>query len=573
MVRNIPLSVFSVLFTFSALFGQEVTRTTGTEKWDGGNPSIQSSAPIFTPPVSPVRTGAEWEEIQALTITWTSYQSVLKEIVRNAQTECKVIIVCADSNTVKNYLTSNTVPLVNLGFIQAPYNSVWIRDYGQNWGYTNTVDSLILMDWKYNRPTRPLDDAIPNYIGTYFNIPVYAMSQNPNLLIHTGGNFMSDGFGTGFSSNLVVTENPTLTIPQIDQIMDDFMGISRYIKMTILPYDGIHHIDMHIKLLDEETLLVGQYPTNMSDGPQIEANLQYVLSNFNSVFGTPYKVIRVPMPPQQSNQQYPSQGGDYLTYTNSVFINKTIIVPTFYQQYDTTALRIYRESCPGYRIVGINCNSTIPASGAIHCITHSVGTSNPLLITHQPLLNTFNFTTPYLVSADMYHRSGIAGGRLYWRTDTLQPYVMVTMNTVNGTTWTANIPAQMPGSKVYYYVEGTSVSGKVQVRPMPAPQGYWKFLVMGTVSAAEVEAAITLGNIYPNPSKGITCIPITSSQDIYIKIGLEDLLGREVEVIFEGDMKAGSKNFFINTINIPSGVYSVSVQTPSGKTAQRLLIR
>lgn len=36
------------------------------------------------------------------------------------------------------------------------------------------------------------------------------------------------------------------------------MGIERYIKMQTLPYDGIHHIDMHMKLLDEETLLVGQ---------------------------------------------------------------------------------------------------------------------------------------------------------------------------------------------------------------------------------------------------------------------------------------------------------------------------
>ncbi|MCC7302903.1 MAG: agmatine deiminase family protein [Bacteroidia bacterium] len=551
---------------------QEVTRTTGSEKWEGEFPSVQSLAPIYTPPVSSVRTGAEWEEIQALTITWTSYQSVLKEIVRNAQTECKVIIVCADSNTVKTYLTNNTVPLVNLGFLQVPYNSVWIRDYGQNWGYTNDVDSLILMDWKYNRPTRPLDDAVPNYIATYFNIPVYAMTQSPHLLVHTGGNFMSDGFGTGFSSNLVVQENSSLTLSQIDQIMDDFMGISRYIKMTVLPYDGIHHIDMHMKLLDEETLLVGQYPSNIADGPQIEANLQYVLSNFNSVFGTPYKVIRMPMPPEQ-NGTWPHQGGDYLTYTNAVFVNKTVLVPTYYQQYDTTALRIWRESLPGYRIVGINCNTTIPASGALHCITHSVGTSNPLLISHQPLPNTFNTTVPYLVSAKMLHRSGIAGARLYWRTDTLQPYSMVTMNTVNGTDWTGSIPAQQAGTRVFYYVEGTSVSGKMQVRPLSAPAGYWKFDVLGTTGAEEYSFNFSMHPVYPNPSRGITCIPLSSGRDLLIRVTLEDMLGKTVEVIYEGDFKAGDRNFFINTTGIPTGVYSVCVHTPDGKTAQRLLIK
>lgn len=55
--------------------------------------------------------------------------------------------------------------------------------------------------------------------------------------------------------------------------------------METLPYDGIHHIDMHMKLLDEETLLVSKYPTGVADGPQIEANIQYVLNNFNRHLG------------------------------------------------------------------------------------------------------------------------------------------------------------------------------------------------------------------------------------------------------------------------------------------------
>ncbi len=35
-----------------------------------------------TPPLSPVRTMAEWEELQALTISWKSYESVLTKIVK-----------------------------------------------------------------------------------------------------------------------------------------------------------------------------------------------------------------------------------------------------------------------------------------------------------------------------------------------------------------------------------------------------------------------------------------------------------------------------------------------------------
>jgi len=49
-------------------------------------------------------------------------------------------------------------------------------------------------------------------------------------------------------------------------------------------------LDMHMKLLDEETLLVGQYPGRVADGPQIEANLQYVWTIF-ILFGNQLKLL------------------------------------------------------------------------------------------------------------------------------------------------------------------------------------------------------------------------------------------------------------------------------------------
>ncbi len=102
---------------------------------------------------------------------------------------------------------------------------------------------------------------------------------------------MSDGMGTAFASSLILDENEfgnpynvsVKTESQIDGILSDFMGIDRYIKMNPLPYDVIHHIDMHMKLLDEETLIVGEYPAGVADGPQIEANIQYVLNNFQKL--------------------------------------------------------------------------------------------------------------------------------------------------------------------------------------------------------------------------------------------------------------------------------------------------
>ena len=541
-----------------------------------GPVSVQS----VTPPVSPVRTIGEWEELQGFLVTWTSYTTMLRQIVAAAKLETRVYIVTNNPGSVISTLASYNIDTVNITFLNVPYNSVWSRDYGPWSAYTNEVDSLITIDWIYNRP-RPLDDAIPPHVATALGTPLFQTTTSPWDLVHTGGNFMTDGFGTGFSSKLILDDNlPAAgfgvnhTPAEIDTIMNRFMGINRYIRMDKLPYDQIHHIDMHMKLLDEETLLVGEYPPGIADGPQIEANLLYVTSNFNSVFGTPYKVIRIPMPPD--NGLYPHNGGDYFTYTNSSFINKTLIVPTYGIPQDTTALRIYRDALPGYTVTGINSTASIGALGALHCITKELGTSDPLLISHQPLPDTYDDVNPYHVVARMQHRSGIQGAMLYFRTDTALPYQSVAMNSLNPAahTWEGFIPAQAKGSTVYYYVEAAAVSGKTQVRPLPAPAGYWHFEVLqGTAVQNDMEHTLCIGNVFPNPSRGITCIPVTAEGTEKVQAWLSDITGRRIMELYNGQSKRGKQHFFFNSNALPSGVYAVHVLVNGKPFHQKVIVQ
>jgi hypothetical protein len=190
--------------------------------------------------------------------------------------------------------------------------------------------------------------------------------------------------------------------------------------------------------------------------------------------------VRIPAPPSTQGN-YPDNQGSYRTYTTAVFANRTIIIPTYREEYDTTALRIWGEVCPGYTLVGIDCDNTnnniISQSGAIHCITHTVGVADPLLISHQPLQDTYDVVNPYLVSAYLSHRSGEQRATLYWKTSGESTFNTIEMQQV-GDNWEAAIPAQAAGTRVQYYVEGESVSGKIQVRPMPAPEGFWSFDVL-----------------------------------------------------------------------------------------------
>lgn len=531
------------------------------------------------PPGSPVRTMAEWEESQGYLITWTSYPQMLREIVRHGKQQCRMYVVTDNPNSVMTDLNNNSIDTTNVTFLNYPFNTVWSRDYGQWCVYTNSVDSLLFIDWLYNR-NRPKDDSISQQLGAHLGLPVYKTSTAPFDLINTGGNLMVDGQGTAFASNLILDENdgsgsypiyyPTHTEAEIDNIMNLFMGINRYIKMETLPYDGIHHIDMHMKLLDEETLLVGEYPSGVADGPQIEANIQYVLSNYQSCFGTPYRVIRIPMP--DDGGAWPSGFGDYLTYTNSSFINKTIIVPTYNIPSDTTALRIYRENLPGYNVVGINSTYSIGASGALHCITKEIGTNDPLLIVHQRLTDTYNTTNPYIVSAKAFHRSGIQNITLHYTTDTTQPYQSIAMFDVFGDHYEGNIPAQPVGTEVFYYISAVSNTGKTQVRPIVAPDGFYNFKVLAPNAVVE-ENAVPEMSVYPNPANAITCVELQFPMNETLQLDLYDIAGRFVQSIANENVANGTHRYFIQAEKLPRGFYTVRAQTSHGENSHKLVVK
>ena len=545
---------------------------------------------ITSPPGGTLRTMAEWEEIQALVITWTSFPAIHREIVRYAQEETTVIIHCSDSNAVKSNLQAFNVPLSsNLKFLEVPFNSIWIRDYAANSVYRDKVGDLILVDWIYNRP-RPNDDAIPEHYSQFLGIPLYQTYAAPNQLVHTGGNFMSDGSGNFFSSELVLDENepgnpyysPGKSEAEVDQTIDAFMGMANYCKMTNLPFDGIHHIDMHMKLLDEQTLIVGQYPQGIADGPQIEANLQYLLSNYQTKWGTPFKVVRIPMPPSTSGL-YPDNGGYYRTYTNSVFINKTLLVPTYREEYDTTALRILRENLPGYRVIGIDCDDNsqnsnldqqiIRQGGAIHCITHSVGVNDPLYISHLPLEDSWT-NGPFLVEAEILHRSGIANATVFWTTDTTQAFQVLPMQLQSGSTdiWEASIPTLPGGSQVFYYIAANANSGKSQVRPITAPQGQWNFMVFGSMQQEKIQNNLFAKPAYPNPSSGLTVLPIQVSSAEPVDVVIQDMMGRILYTIAPKTYAPGDTQLFFNTENWSPGMYQITATQGKSKTVQKLLV-
>lgn len=155
------------------------------------------------PPPPPVRVMAEWEEVQAIVITWEiEYSNILAEIVRYSQAECTVIIITYDEELVAGFLQQKGIPLGRVEFIDADFDSVWIRDYGPWTVYHNDVDSLMLVDWIYDDLSRMRDDTLSHSIAAHLGLPLYQAAEPPYDWQHAGGNNLQDGAGSLFSSEL-----------------------------------------------------------------------------------------------------------------------------------------------------------------------------------------------------------------------------------------------------------------------------------------------------------------------------------------------------------------------------------
>ncbi len=540
-MKNLALKSYSFIILFFSIFyltAQEELPKGLTETERELLPQFQfnSRLVISDPPEGPVRAAAEWEEVEYLVVRWTNaYQNILRQIVEVGVQECKVLITTQNESSVTNYLTNQGVDLTNVEFLNTGSNSIWIRDYGGNTIYSDDVGERALTDWIYNRP-RPLDDVMPTQHANMIGMPIYVTDTGINDLVNTGGNYMSDGLGNAFASNLILEENEpgnpynvsAKTEEEIDAIMNAYMGIENYIKMETLPYDEIHHIDMHMKLLDEETILVSKYPEGVADGPQIEENIDYVLSNFQSPFGTPYEIKWIDAPPSTSGS-YPDTGGYYRTYSNAVFVNKSVIVPTYRPEVDEPALDYLRELLPGYNVVGIdvdNSNEPLIASlGAIHCITHTIGVDEPLWIVHQPINEVPTGNTNVSITAMIKHVSGINNATVYWREEGESEFNQLSMTIINDDNWSADLLIPSGSESIEYYIEAEANSGKLLARPLVAPEGFWTFTVANLSN--EEWADNNISAPYPNPTSEVVSFKLNQIEGA-VEVSIYNIFGQKL---------------------------------------------
>lgn len=554
---------------------------------------------ITEPPAFSVRAMAEWEELQAIVLTWSwswnqeAWDVLLAQIVSYAREECDVVILCDNIPKIQQKLedlvgiTDYQLPIIRPGGVSDISeitflnitdigNRIWVRDYGAHTIYLNDVDTLAFVDWIYD--TNPAYEGVQiepssTYAGHYES-SLYTTTADDYALRLDGGNFMTDGLGNAFSSDIVAVENDCVSATcTFFQTMESFMGIHTwYENLPSLENVGRKHIDMYLKLLDEETILVGSYPEQVCTNHQELENNASFFEELSTPFGREYEVIRMEFPPDE-NGHFPNHVadtlceaapvGELLTYTNALFINKTILVPIYNEHYDSTALQIWQETMPGYRVVGLDCNDIIHFKGAIHCITKEVGVKNPLWIVHPKIRKACVGDAYYPVNATIKHISDIQQASVFYKIANETTFQELPMEALGNYEFQANIPQQATGSKVQYYIHAEANNGKVMVRPLPAPESYWTFEAgncLGTNTENIWPETLVIQNIYPNPTNEQLFIEIFDDMGSEVRLKLMDMTGRLIKVMFDGRLMNRFTTLEIDVSDLAAGMYLVEME-------------
>ena len=128
---------------------------------------------------------------------------------------------------------------------------------------------------------------------------------------------------------------------------------------------------------------------------------------------------------------------------------------------------------------------------------------------------------------------------------------------------------------MFYYIEAEANSGKQIVRPLVAPAGYFNFQIEECIVNAEevILNEIRLEEIFPNPANAITCVPVTLTSSTQATLTITDILGRDVQTLFDGKMPAGENKYFIQAHNYEAGTYFVTLKTDNQQQVQKLIVK
>ena len=337
---------------------------------------------------------AEWEPHEATWIAWPHNRDdwpgkfhpipwTYAEIVRQLTRGELVRIIANDGahqRAAERTLQQAHVSLDRVEFFRWKTDRVWTRDSGPIFVTRAAAPKIAVTHWQFNGwakyPNYRRDEKLPALVAKRFELnswqPETSARGKRQRFVLEGGSIDVNGQGTLLTTeecllSEVQQRNPGLSREQLEQGFADYLGIKKTIWLgNGIAGDDTHgHVDDITRFVAPDTIVT--VVENNSADPNhkpLEENLRRLRGETNAS-GSKLNVIELPLPTPVwfRGQRLPA------TYANFYIANAAVLVPTFNDPHDKTALNILTELFPHRDVVGIYCGDFIWGLGAIHCAT------------------------------------------------------------------------------------------------------------------------------------------------------------------------------------------------------------
>lgn len=253
------------------------------------------------------------------------------------------------------------LPAHRLRCVFSPAIGLWVRDYGPT--FVRSEDRVQILDAEYYYPGRSTDDHFPSDFADLLGVE----ARDVPLYVE-GGNILSNGKGMGLCSTALLARNAARYGPKdaLSMLAGNY-GFKTVFGLKPLIKGKTAHVDMFATFTSADTLVVGRYdPADDAENARLLDETEKVLKGSDTGVG-PLKIERIPMPPHGD--------GVWRTYTNVIFANDAVVVPTYAgvdPGLERDALDTYRRLLPGREILPVEATSLAKTGGVLRCVSLNV---------------------------------------------------------------------------------------------------------------------------------------------------------------------------------------------------------
>jgi len=331
-----------------------------------------------TPRALGFRMPAEWEPHEATWIAWPHNRDdwpgrfapipwVYGEIVRKVARVERVRILAEDADherRARRVLRKVGADLEAVEFFRVATDRVWTRDYGPIF-VRNATDEVAITNWRFNGWAKydnwKKDDAVTAQLARRLKMRQW----QPGLVLE-GGSIDVNGRGLLLTTeecllSPVQARNPGLSKADIERALLDYLGARKviWLRNGIAGDDTHGHIDDLARFVAHDTVVI------VSEEDRSDANYEPLRENLRLLRGQPLRVVKLPMPRPVifAGQRLPA------SYANFYIANKLVLVPTFNDPADRTALATLARLFPDREVAGIHATELVWGLGTLHCLT------------------------------------------------------------------------------------------------------------------------------------------------------------------------------------------------------------